>query len=59
MIIYHQNNVAAFAGNHVVYWVGQPLLGYRISDTSSAGISLVVLDQGMLTGGLGTLLGGL
>ena len=59
MIIYHQNNVAAFAGNHVVYWVGQPLLRYQINNTSSTKISLVVLDQGMLTGGLGTLLGGL
>ena len=23
MIIYHQNNIGGFAGNHTIYWVGQ------------------------------------
>jgi hypothetical protein len=42
MIIHHQNNVAAFAGNHVVYWVGQPLFQWRISITSgAAGVDLI------------------
>lgn len=34
MIIYHQNNIAAFAGNHVIYWLFQPL-SFRISKTSA------------------------
>lgn len=36
MIIHHQTNVAAFAGNHVVYWIGQPLFQYRVSITTAA-----------------------
>jgi hypothetical protein len=36
MIIYHQSNIAAFAGNHVFYWIGQPFLHPRITITSAA-----------------------
>lgn len=36
MIIYHQSNVAAFAGNYTFYWMGQPLLQSRISVTTAA-----------------------
>jgi hypothetical protein len=36
MIVFHQNNVAAFAGNHVVIWLGQPILRQRVSVTSAA-----------------------
>ena len=36
MIIHHQNNVAAFAGAHVFYWMLQPLFQYRISVTTAA-----------------------
>ena len=36
MIIYHHSNIAAFAGNHRYWWVGQPLFGFRISITSAA-----------------------
>ena len=35
MIIHHQSNVAAFAGNHVYYWIGQPLFQSRISATTA------------------------
>lgn len=43
MIIYHQNNVAAFAGNHVYYWVGQPIIqAYRISATSAAPTEVLI-----------------
>lgn len=30
MIVYHQNNVGAFAGNFTTYWIGQFLLQQRI-----------------------------
>ena len=30
MIIYHQNNVAGFAGNHVMYWPTQPLVQQHV-----------------------------
>lgn len=36
MIIYHQNNVAAFAGNYTWYWQFQPIIYSRISVTSAA-----------------------
>ena len=36
MIIYHQDNVAAFAGAHTWYWLLNPLLFQRISVTSAA-----------------------
>ncbi len=29
MIIHHQNNVAAFAGNHIWYWPLQPVVQLR------------------------------
>ena len=31
MIIYHQNNVAAFVGAHTYYWPLQPLLYLYVS----------------------------
>lgn len=34
MIVYHQNNVAAFAGGHTNYWPGQ--LQQRVSITTAA-----------------------
>ncbi len=43
MIIQHQNNVAAFAGNHVVYWVGQPLFQWRIS--AAVAVTDVLISQ--------------
>jgi len=36
MIIYHQDNVAGFAGAHTYYWVGQPMFGGRVSVTTAA-----------------------
>lgn len=37
MIILHQDQVAGFAGGHVYYWIGQPLLsGSGIAVTSGA-----------------------
>lgn len=36
MIIYHQSNVAAFAGNHTTYWPLNPIGLSRISVTSAA-----------------------
>ncbi len=42
MIIHHQNNIAAFAGNHVIYWVGQPLFQFRISITSAAAAEVLI-----------------
>lgn len=36
MIIYHQNNIAAFAGNHIFYFQFQHLLHSRISITAGA-----------------------
>lgn len=39
MIIYHQDNVSAFAGNHTYYWPTQPLFFQRVSATSA------VVDQ--------------
>ena len=36
MIIYHQENISAFAGNHIYYWIGQPLFAQQISVTSAA-----------------------
>lgn len=35
MIILHQTNVGAFAGNHVFYWPTQPLMAGQISITSA------------------------
>ena len=37
MIIRHQTNISAFAGNHVYYWLPQQLLGQAISINSGAG----------------------
>ncbi len=44
MIIYHQNNVAAFAGNHVWYWPLQPLgqLFHRVGVTPAAGGAVLI-----------------
>lgn len=63
MIIYHQNNVAAFAGNHVWYWFLQPLvqLHMRIGVSPAAGVAnqLILLTRGrhgamnVLSGGMG------
>ncbi len=36
MIVYHQDNVAAFAGAHTHYFQFQPILQSRISATSAA-----------------------
>lgn len=37
MIVYHQDNIAAFAGNHTFYWIGQPIIqSGRITLTSAA-----------------------
>lgn len=36
MIVYHQDNVAAFAGAHTHYWQFQPILQSRISATTAA-----------------------
>jgi hypothetical protein len=36
MIIYHQRNVAAFAGNHINWWLPQQLIISRVSITSAA-----------------------
>ncbi len=36
MIVEHQDNTAAFAGAHTVYWVAQPAAMRRISVTSAA-----------------------
>ena len=41
MIIYHQNNVAAFAGRHVWYWPLQALLHPRVSVTSAAAANVL------------------
>jgi len=42
VIVYHQRNVAAFAGNTVWYWPTQPLLGWQISKTTAAAASVLV-----------------
>jgi hypothetical protein len=54
MTIYHQNNIAAFAGNHIFYWVGQPLFHQRISITSAAapGGLFPFLSRKVLVGGM-------
>ena len=57
MIIYHQNNVAAFAGNMTYLWVGQPLFTQLISVTSAgptfnvvwAAQSTIVINTGVQT----------
>ena len=36
MIVYHKSHVAAFAGNHTVYWPVQPILRQVITVTSAA-----------------------
>ncbi len=36
MIIYHQNNVAAFVGAHTWYWSLNPITKQRISVTTAA-----------------------
>lgn len=50
MIIHHQNNLSAFAGNHVVYWVGQPMLQYRIAKTSAILINILDFERGAFRG---------
>ena len=35
MIIDHQTNLAAFAGNHSFYWFGQQLITDLVSKTSA------------------------
>ena len=44
MIIHHQDNVAAFAGAHTIYWPTQPLGFQRISITS-AGAANELIEQ--------------
>ena len=39
MIIYHQNNLAAFAGNIKGMWQFQPFMTHRISVTSAAALN--------------------
>jgi len=36
VIVYHQNNVAAFAGNHVFYFLPNQIIAARMSITSAA-----------------------
>ncbi len=36
MIIYHQNNVAAFVGAHTWYWSLNPITKQRIAVTTAA-----------------------
>jgi len=51
MIIYHQTNIAAFKGNHVIYWIGS--IRRRISVTSAvAAVTLPVGSLAMM--GMGT-----
>ena len=50
MIIYHQNNIAAFAGNHVFYSPLQSFLLQRVSITSAAAAGGLFLKQPDLTG---------
>ncbi len=42
MIIHHQDNVAAFAGNHTIYWITQPLLFQRVSATTAAPVDQLI-----------------
>jgi len=42
MIIHHQNNLAAFKGNHVYYWLPQGLIQQRISVTSAAAVNTMI-----------------
>lgn len=42
MIIYHQENVAAFAGNHTWYFQFQPILQSRISATSAVPAGAII-----------------
>lgn len=42
MVVYHQRNVAAFAGNLVWYWAGQPFLHQQVSITSAAASVTIV-----------------
>lgn len=44
MIIYHQKNVGAFAGNEIWYWQTQPLLNQQISVTSAV-VSVTVTGK--------------
>jgi len=51
MIVQHQNNVAAFAGNHVAFWAGQPLfLRAPVTATSITPTVPGVLLSGTFTG---------
>ena len=47
MIVYHQNNVAAFKGGHVWYWPTQPLViqHQRISVTSALAGLIKVINE--------------
>lgn len=45
MIIHHQNNITAFAGNHTIYWLHQPLLYQRISKTTAAGADVLIAQS--------------
>jgi len=44
MIIYHQDNVAAFAGAHTYYWLPRQLILGRVSVTSAA-VAAVLISQ--------------
>ena len=57
MIIYHQNNIAAFAGNHIWYWPLNPLIQrhIRIAISPTAGVArLLLINPPGLDGGFGT-----
>lgn len=46
MIIYHQRNLAAFAGNHVYYWLPNQIVEARHSITSAAAaVSLIAQSR--------------
>ena len=44
MIVFQQTNIAAFAGNHRIYWGLQPVTQFRISATS-AGPTVTLIAQ--------------
>ena len=52
MIIYHQNNVAAFVGAHIWYFQFQPVLQSRISVTTVAPAAGRIMSSLVAAGGL-------
>jgi hypothetical protein len=60
MILYHQNNVAKYVGNHIWYWPLQPLvqLHMRIGVTPGAAAGILLQLPTDMRGGYNRLSGG-